>query len=174
MSLVQPPEGVSAEQIEQAEAMVAAAIGATTLAQRPLAQSGVVRGGVLSLRDGPLTALTTFSLNGYATTVPEIHPWHLWVVASPGAYGLASYAPTGGVYALTYTAGWTAETLPEALKQAILQTAQAVANQASQGGLTEYRVGDVTEKYAQPSSEDGSGLSDSTALLLAPWRRLRF
>lgn len=173
MPLLPPLDGVSPEQQEQAEALVAAAIGASSLKERPVAQSGLVRSGVILLNDGPLTALTTFSLNGYAAA-PVTHPWHveLGPLATAYPYGLVSYAPTGGMYAMTYTAGWTAENLPDAIRAAVATVSQNLSATAGTAGLKEYKLGDVTEKYAD--SMAAAGLPEGLLLSLAAYKPLRF
>lgn len=160
--------GVSPEALRTAEAIVAAHLGATSLSERPCAQAGFTAGNVIALHDGPLTGLTEFSLNG-VPALPHAAPWYLRL--SLGAYpdGLASYAPAGGAYAITYTAGWTADTLPEAVREAVRQVALGAGDP---GPVSMERLGDVETRYAVTPAPDA--LPPAVASLLAPYRLLRF
>lgn len=157
--------GVSPEKLRAAEATVAALIGASSLEARPLAQSGVLASGVIPLRDGPLTALTAFTVNGYPA-VPVASPWFITAALGASPYGLTPYYGygTGGAYALTYTAGWTAGNVPEAIREAVRQYA---TGEATEGPLIAEKLGDVENRYAAPTTSPVSAL-------LAPWRPLRF
>lgn len=74
-------------------------------------------------------------------------------------------------YIVTYTTGWTADTLPEAIKQAVLSVAGELAAQEARGGVTQERMGPVSYTYAAPAV---AGLSDAALALLQPWLPLRF
>ena len=169
--LLQPPDGVSPEQQAAAEALVAAALGASSLSERQVSQTGIVTGGVIPLRDGPLTALTSFSLNGY-DLMPTASPWFVRVPVGMAPYGLVSYAPYSGMYALTYTAGWTADNVPDAVQAAVKAVAVNLSSAGDTAGLTEYRLGDVTEKYAGNAAL--TGLPPGVLALLGAYRPLRF
>lgn len=170
--LLNPSElGVSPESLQAAESLVAAYLGGTSLEAHPVAQAGMVTASIIPLIDGPLSEVTMFMLNGWAAA-PMASPWHLRVAQGVVMNGLASYAPSGGSYALTYTAGWTVETLPENVKQAIVLTAQAQQSATSEGGnVVMERLGDVETRYS--ASAPAGSLPTGAALLLAPYRQLR-
>lgn len=160
--------GVSPEALRTAEAIVAAHLGASTLQARPVAQAGMAVGNVIPLTDGPLTALTEFTLNGWAAA-PMLSPWAVRVAQGVVSQGLASYAAAGAPYAITYTAGWTADTLPEAVREAVRQVALGAGDP---GPVSMERLGDVETRYAVTPAPDA--LPPAVASLLAPYRLLRF
>lgn len=171
-TLLSPAElGVSAERLRTAEALIAGAIGARSLAERQVTQTGTFQGGFIPLKDGPATAITSFVLNGYPAA-PSFGPWWLDM-----GWGTRLLTPTmggwtAGLYAVTYTAGWTKAALPEPVTAAVLLTAQQLEATAAAEGLKEYRVGEVTRVYnvsASPTAVPAAALA-----LLAPYQPLRF
>lgn len=164
--------GVSPEGLRAAEAQVAAMLGAVSLETRQVAQAGFAVGNIIPLQDGPLTALTEFTLNGWATA-PALSPWHVRVAQGVVMNGLASYAAAGAPYAMTYTAGWEADALPEPIREAVRQAALSYdAASGTDARVIAEKLGDVETRYAAPAS--AGSLPDALTAALAPYRRLRF
>ena len=173
MLLVTTPSGsdLSPAALATAEAMVAAELGVTTLAERNVAESGTVgSSGLISLRTGPCTAISSLTLNGAPAAGVLESPWTVNVGNVAGLYGgLNPWPPGGGVrYTVSYTAGWTAETLPEQVRQAILMTAQAIESRPDPTLKSE------SEGPVSRSWDTSLGLPPQAGVLLAPWQQVRF
>lgn len=183
MLLQNLPEGVSLEQVDRATALVASALGTTTLEQRTVSESGTVgQHGIIALKDGPCTGLNALTLNGAPAAGILSTPWTVDVSALVGprrsefwtsSYGLSydsvAYGRTSTPYTVSYTAGFTADTLPPQLKEAILISAGALARAALLGGVKTEVMGPVTRTYFDLA--DGT-VNPQLDTLLRAWKPL--
>ena len=145
--------------LDAAEAAVAAYLGTSSLAERAVSESHVMPRAktLVELRDGPLTALASATLDGEALTDLETT---FWAVARRDGFG------AGATLVLNYTAGWNAGNLPAAVRQAVIMVAASifarpdagVARLGSPDGYTAYRRSYVSpdarrmlDPYRRPS-----------------------
>ena len=166
-----PDSNLTAQQLAQAEAMVAAELGVTTLAERNVVESGRVGfSGLIALRTGPCTAIASLTLSGAPAAGVLETPWTVNTgnLASPYGFGLSLYGPVMVPYTIGYTAGWTEETVPEQVRQAILMTAQMFE---SRPDLT---VRSESEGPVSRSWDTVQGLPSQVGTLLVPWQQVRF
>lgn len=163
--------GVSLPSLTAAEALVASHLGSKAgLSERTVTQTGAFQGGVIPLKDGPATAVVSFSLNGYPVQ-PSFGAWHLdlglgHVLPNPlmGGYGV-------GMYAVVYKAGWTPDSVPDAIREAVLMTAKGMDAGASvPAGVVSRQIGDVRIQYAEST---GNTLNPTVLSMLAAYRALR-
>ncbi len=177
-TLVTPPAGspLSADQLALAEALVAAHLGMPQgLKQRTdVGESGEIGSSGLIPLTCPAVSIQTLIVAGAAVA---------GVLTSPRVIDVSSVVRpylTGGLlgttyarlpYLVTYTSGWTAETLPAAIQQAILLTAEAGAARATRVGVTSERMGPVAYTYSDTAAV-GSLPADAMTLL-QPWLPLR-
>lgn len=144
-----------ADALARAEALVAANLGASTLEAHAVTQEGVVWGSFVHFQDGPAVQVTSLTVGGIPVTPRRDY----WLVELGSGYAGASYE-------VTYTAGWTVETLPALVRQAILLTARAIAARPDPTVKSE-SMGPVSRSY-----ETLDGIPTAAAVLLDPWRRL--
>lgn len=183
MALLLPPPdgGLTTDDLEHAEAVVAAALGTASLEAHEVSQSGTVGpSGLIPLKDGPCTALGVLTLHGAPAAGILSTPWTVDVSALLGRhgsfwterYGLAhDYAtPSTAPYALTYTAGFTADNLPPILKRAILAVARTLALSSERAGVKSESMGPVSRTYADLTTV--SAVTPDVAALLRPWRQV--
>lgn len=148
------------EALEAAEAMVAASLGAATLDARTVAVTLTIARGaarVLHLADGPATALDAVTIDGAGVTDGAIHGY--WGLRR--ATGLPFVGTTAEV---VYTAGWSRQTLPAPVRQALLLTAASVHARADLT-VTDERTAGVSLSYAADS------IPAVVLAMLAPYRR---
>ena len=174
--------GVSEATLRTAEALVAAHLGTTTLKARAVTQTGYLDGQVLTLREGPASNLGAMLFNGVALQLnpiypgPRLTPWALdfQPYYSRFALGLggAGFGWSGYPYSVTYIAGYTESSAPEALKVAVLLTCQHLDAMAGfTPGLTAEKIGDTSASYGGGIQ---IGLPPAVVQLLAPFARIRF
>lgn len=182
--LTTPTQGVDGASQQTAEYIIAGYLGGTSLESRVITQDGYLDGQLLTLRDGPATALGTVAFNGMPLIYnpvypgPRLTPWAIDFTPLYSRYSLGlgslGFGWQGYPYSLTYTAGWTANTLPEAVSTAIHLTAAGImAKQTTPAGLVKERLGDVENQYTTKGI-DPYGLPSAAVSLLAPYRALRF
>lgn len=178
MKLVQAPaeSPLTPAQLASAEILVAGQLGLPTLAQREnIGQAGNVGpGGLIHLRS-PATSIQTVFVRG--TLIPN--PVLLTPLAVDVSEAIQPYL-TGGLsglgygplpYTVTYTGGWTEATLPEAIEQAVLLTAAALAATGERGGVVSERMGPVAYTYSDPATT--ASLPADALAYLRPWLPLR-
>lgn len=147
--------------IDAAEAVVAAYLGAPSLAQRTVSEVHVMLPSraktLIELLEGPLTALSAVTVDGTALDLSKVRASY-WAIAYPEGFG------AGASVRIDYTAGWDAATLPAAVRQAVILVAASiyarpdagVARLGSTDGYTAYR-----KSYVNPDVQR----------MLKPWRR---
>lgn len=145
-----------------------------TLAETQRAESGSVgSSGLIPLRY-PAVSLQSLTLGGAPAMGVLSGPRTLNVSGSvPHTYGNpwgAGYRSTP--YAVQYTSGWTADTLPEGIKQAVLQAATLGAATAETVGIKSESLGPRSITYADTNTA-GTVSADALALL-RPWLAVRF
>lgn len=176
-TLVTPPAGspLTDQHVAVAEALVAAHLGMPQgLEQRTeVGESGEIGSSGLIPLTCPAVSIQTLVVAGAAVA---------GVLTSPRVIDVSSVVRpylTGGLlgttyarlpYLVTYTSGWTAETLPATIQQAILLTAAAGAAAASRLGITSERMGPVAYTYADAAR---GSLTPDAQPLLQPWLPLR-
>ena len=175
-NLVGAPAGspLTAKQLAAAEALIAAHLGVTTLERREgVSESGTVGPSGLIALVGPAVSVQAVTLSGAPAAGVLRNPWTLDVsgLIRPGYGGMwgGGYMPVP--YTVTYTSGWTADTLPDGIRQAVLLTATALAAGEGREGITSERVGPVSRTYADVAGT-GTLPADARALL-RPWLPLR-
>lgn len=172
-TLVTPPAGsaFSADQLATAEALVAAQMNMPQgLREREgVGESGEIGSSGLIALSCPAVSIQSLTLAGAPAMGILKNPWTVDVSGlvrpylTGGFYG-TTYARLP--YTITYTSGWTAETLPEGIRQAILATAELGA--AVPVGVTSERMGPVAYTYAS------GALSADVLTQLRPWLPLRY
>lgn len=172
-NLVSVPPGspLTTDQIATAEALIAAQLGVPTLERNQEAESGTVGASGLISLSRPTVSVQTLTLGGAPAAGILRDPWTLDVSSLVKAYSGGMWGGTvvSTPYAVTYTAGWTAEDLPAAIQAAVLITAGLVAAAAGREGIKSESMGPVSRTY----TESGS-LSPNVLALLRPWLPLRF
>lgn len=173
--MTQPADStLTPEQLASAEALVAAALDMDTLAETQRAESGSVgSSGLIALRY-PAASIQTLTLGGAPAAGVLSGPRTLDVKALVNrSYGNpwgSGYSNTP--YAVQYTSGWTADTLPEQIRQAVLAVAAAGVAAAESLGIKSETMGPRSVTYADTSTSGTVG-ADSLALL-RPWLAVRF
>ncbi len=164
MPLLTPPTDspLTQAQLDAALALVAAELGASTLEAHSVTEGGTVgSSGLIWLSDGPATAIGTLNLNGAPAAGVLRSPWCLDVSSVRGVSDWAT------AYAVTYTAGWAEGNLPPALQQAVLLTAEALANRPDPTLKSE------SEGPVSRSWDTSLPVSPMAGALLDRWRALR-
>lgn len=145
-----------------------------TLEQKERAESGSVgSSGLISLRY-PAVSLQSLTLGGAPAAGLLSGPRTLDVRALVSrTYGNPWGSGYGSTpYTVQYTSGWTADTLPEGIRQAVLLAATAGVAAAERVGVTSERMGPVAYTYSD-AAQVGTVSADALALL-RPWLPLRF
>lgn len=173
-NLTTPPAGSSLkpEQLAAAERLIAAELGLDTLAETPRAESGRVgSSGKIYLRY-PAVSIQSLSLGGAPAAGVLDSPRTLDVSSLVrNGYGDPWGSPYGSTpYAIQYTSGWTADTLPGQIVDAVLAVAGAAAALEGREGVVRETMGPVTVQYAEGGS---TGLTADVLNLLQFWRPLR-
>ncbi|GGO19530.1 hypothetical protein [Deinococcus humi] len=165
--------------LDRAEALVAAALcpGLPDLAKREWVADyrmrNVQRGlgvplygkrrlGPEVLRYWPVTGLGSVTMDGVDRTAECIFD-----ALSVRLDALASEFTPLSVVTVAFSTGWTAQELPNALRQAIVLTAEGLTAQPV--GIKAERLGDVETQYALPNAD---ALPPGVLSLLAPWRHV--
>lgn len=177
MPLVSPPAGsnLTADQLELAELLVAARLGLDSLGlSENIGQAGEITSSGLIMLRRPAVSVQTLFIAGTLITAPDLLDAHT-IDASRWVRPYLTGGLTGTTYArieytVTYTGGWTAETLPPAVRQAVLLTAQHAATVPA--GVASESMGPVSRSYVQTA--DGSSIPANAEVLLRPWLPLRF
>ena len=162
--LVSHPD-LSADALAAAELMVAAELGCPGLDVRQVVEAGTLgNSGIIALRGGPCTAITALTLDGAPAAGVLQSPWAV------NLGGLASRSTNGYArqYTISYTAGWTVETLPQQLRQAVIMTAQALEARPDPS-LKSESEGPVSRTW-----DTAQGLHPQVGALLNLWQPLRF
>lgn len=172
MPLLTAPSGSSltAEQLLLAETLVAVHLGGTTLTAHEVSESGTVgSSGLIALRDGPCTAISSLTLNGAPAAGVAEGGWAVNVGQLMAATGLSwAYGGVRLAYTITYTAGWAEGALPEPIRQAVLATAAAIEARPDPSLKSE------SEGPVSRSWDTSTVLPTSAGLLLERWRAVRF
>lgn len=166
MPLVSSPAGsnLTDAQLLLAEALVAGQLGIASLEGGALAESGVLGSSGLIVLTHPCVSLQTLTLSGAPAAGILRGPWTVDVSALTRGQEVP--------YTISYTWGWTVDTLPPGLRAAILLTAEAGAAAAGRVGLKGEGMGPVSYQYTDTAAL-GSLPTDALALL-RPWLPLRF
>lgn len=148
--------------LDAAEALVAAYLGAPSLALRTESEVRVVprTKPVLEVLSGPMTALLSVVVGGKALDLSRVS-WGPWAIAYRPGF------PEGAEVRVDYRAGWDAASLPPRVRTAILITAAAIyarpdAGMVRLGTQDGYRA--YSPSYIPPDAQT----------LLAPYRRPRW
>lgn len=170
--LTTPPAGSSltTQQIETAEALIASELNLLTLAEAEYTQQGTVgSSGTINLAR-PAESVTALALNGMPAAGVLSSPTILSLGALVGSATWGA-GPARVTYAVRIRGGWTPNTLPEQVRQAVLLLAAQVAASAGREGVTSERMGPVARTYSDAVS---AGSLPADALnLLRPWLPLR-
>lgn len=159
----------SSDALAVASALIAAELGGTSLKTRTLSESGTVgSGGLIHLRDGPCTAIQSLTLNGASAVGVLQSPWIVNVGNLPNLYGWGFGTGPQLLYTVTYTAGWADADLPEQIKQAMALTVAQI-DARPDPSLRSESMGPMSKSW-----DVVAGVPTQAALLLAPWRALRF
>lgn len=148
--------------LDAAEALVAAYLGAPSLALRTESEVRVIprTKPVLEVLSGPMTALLSVAVGGEALDLSRVS-WGPWaIVYRPGF-------PEGAEVRVDYMAGWDAASLPPQVRAAILITAAAIYARPD-AGMVRLGTQDGYRAYAP------SYLPPDARTLLAPYRRPRW
>lgn len=178
MPLVNPPEGsnLTAAQLALAEALVAAELGLPDLAEQAgVGESGEIGSSGLIALGRPAVSIQSLVVAGAPVIGVLSSPRTIDVSGAVRPYltgGLLGTTYARLPYLVSYTAGWTSGTLPDALRQAVLLTAQAGAAAAGRVGIKSESMGPVSRTYADAAST-GTLPADARALL-RPWLPTRF
>lgn len=171
--LTTPPAGSSLtpQQLEAAEALIASELNLLTLADTEYTQQGTVgSSGTINLAR-PAESITALTLNGMDAVALKTSP----VILSLGtlAAGMTTWGagPARVAYSVRFRGGWTPDTLPEQVRQAVLLVAAQVAAGAGREGVTSERMGPVARTFSD-TAQAGS-LPTDTLNLLRPWLPLR-
>ena len=173
--VIAPAESkLTADQIATAEALVAARLDMDTLAQTDRAESGSVgSSGLIPLRY-ICTGNINLTLGGAPAagvlTNPRTLDVRQLVNRSYGNPWGSGYVSTP--YAVQYTSGWTADTLPEQIRQAVLHVAAQGAAAAETAGIKSETLGPRSVTYVDTAST-GTLMGDALNLL-RPWLAVRF
>ena len=172
MPLVTPTAELSEAHLTRAEALVAAELNLMSLAEQEYVQQGSVgSSGTINLAR-PASSVVALTL----TNMPAG-----WIVASPVTLSLGAVlagsttwgaGPTRVAFAVRFVGGWTADSLPEQIRQAVLTTATALAASSGREGVTSEQMGPVKNTYSD-TAQAGNLPADALALL-RPWLPLRF
>lgn len=182
MSLVQPGTladrlGVSASDVKvtyalsAAEQLVAEYIGARSLAQ--VSQTEKIRPSrdrdTLEVSFGPMTALTSITVDGTAQTVGDflVGYWGLRIS------DLELKWSANKTVSLAYTSGWANEAaLPASLKEAILIVGQQSYTRDPTGRLLASRsIGDYSEAWVSDAQSSLNPIPITATTLLTAFRR---
>ena len=115
-------EGIDHDQglavIDIAEASCAAYIGTSQLEEHAVTETIYTKRepNLVELKEGPLTALTSVTIDDVAATVAdfETHPWAIWRYEALSA---------GAKVVVEYTAGWNPQNVPDQVRQGVLAAA---------------------------------------------------
>lgn len=175
-NLVSPPSGsdLTNAQIAAAEALVAARLDMPSLKQVEQAESGSVGSSGLIHLKLPATTIHALTLSGAPAAGVLRSPRVLDVRAlvsrswgSPWGSGIPETP-----YTVRYLGGWTADNLPEQIRQAVLATATYSAATEGAAGIKAESLGPRSVTYQDTFS--GGTLPADAVNLLMPWLPLRF
>ena len=121
---------------------------------------GKRRLGPTVLRYWPITALSVVSQDG--VNITDQCTFDTFTVRRDSLS--PEFLPLSTVH-VEFQTGWTADTLPVAIREAILLIAREV--QATPDGITSERLGDVQTTYARTAGP--SGLPPGALSLIRPW-----
>lgn len=152
-----------------AEALVAQHLGADSLGASTGNTHTAVTTRARALFDlpiGPVTAITSVTLDGVTDTLSY------WGVYGPWAAQRTTPIESNRTVVLTYSAGFSASSLPDAIKRGIILTAASIHNRPDQTVVSE-RIDNAQQTYAAGSADrEAPALPPSARALLARWRRV--
>lgn len=163
-------------QIDVAEALVAAYIGAETLEETTYTDT-IYKGSNSSrliLEHGPVASIsnvTSVTMDGAAITMSLLYLKGYWMLFYP-----TSQFTSGVKIVVVYTAGWDpddSDSLPTNVSKALLMTAASLSQNPT-GQFKSESIGDYSYTMADGQTVDRSGIPDSAKVLLAPYRRPDF
>jgi hypothetical protein len=171
-NLVNPPAGsaLTPDQLAAAEALVAAQLGIASLElAADVGESGSVGSSGLIALTRPAISIQSLSLGGVPAAGILKSLWTLDVGSVLGGWaGPWGAAPLRTSYTVLYTAGWTADTLPNGIRQAVLSVATLGA--AVKVGIKSEAMGPVSRSYA----DSGASFTPDVLSLLKPFLPLRY
>ncbi|MFC4426208.1 hypothetical protein [Deinococcus navajonensis] len=177
-NLVTPPaeSPLTDAQLASAEALIAARLGLPSLQEETgVGQMGEIGSSGLIPLERPAVSIQTLYVAGAAGIGLLRTPWTVDVSGMVRPYLTGGFLGTTYArlpYIITYTTGWTAETLPEGIRQAVLLTAASGAAAAGRVGVTAERMGPVSYSYADAATVGSLG-ADALAFL-QPYLPLRY
>ena len=163
-------------QIDVAEALVAAYLGAETLEETTYTDT-IYKGSNSSrliLEHGPVASIsnvTSVTMDGTAITMSLLYLKGYWTLFYP-----TSQFSNGVKIVVVYKAGWDsdeADALPTNISKAIIITTAALSQNPT-GQFKSESIGDYSYTMADGQTVDRSGVPDSAKVLLAPYRRPDF
>lgn len=123
------------------------------------------RGGhVLMLRNRPVTAVASLSIDGVAVPLATSRPFNGYTFDSTALYALGSYSFTRDYrnVAVSYTAGYV--TIPADIEEAVLEWLNVIYRERDRVGLASKAIGGETTAY------DIGAMPKRVTLLLNPFK----
>ncbi|MFB9994080.1 hypothetical protein ACFFLM_19155 [Deinococcus oregonensis] len=163
--------GLTADQLATAEALVAAQLGVASLElETDVGESGEIGSSGLIALTRPCTAIQSLTVAG-APAMGVLKS--VWTLDVSGVVSTMGSGMWGSVYArlpytIVYTAGWTADTLPNGIRQAVLSVATLGA--AVKVGIKSEAMGPVSRSYV----DSGSSFTPDVLAFLRPFMPLRY
>lgn len=164
---------ITLQQIDTAEALVAAYLGCETLEET--AHTDTIYKGCISprliLEHGPvasISSVTSVTIGDDAVTMSNLYLKGYWTLFYP-----TSQFGSGTKIVVVYDSGWDADSsagLPINITKALLITTAALSQNPT-GQFKSESIGDYSYTMAEGQSVDRSGVPDSAKVLLAPYRR---
>ena len=163
MGLTSDPAG-AATALDAAEALVAAHIGAPTIAEAGNREDLVTPPRdrtTLETTSAPIVSLTSVTYADGEETLTGVVA-NKWVVSFTGGF------TAGREYSINYVSGWDAASIPNDIIFAVSATAEALLDGGGRGVAGE-GVGDYSRTMGQ--GEVSSSIPPVARELLLPWRR---
>lgn len=157
--------------IAQAQALIASEIGSRSLIERPMNRTYSIpwsdANPVLVLHDGPLCALTSLSMNTATIDTSNLIV-KSWTIQYPGY-------TFGGNVSVVGTVGYTPQTLPDNLKQALIRMAALINRQPDTEVVSE-KIGDysITRRGANQANADRPSVPVEVRQLLREYLKSPF
>lgn len=161
--MVTPPPGLTRDQMEQAELLVAAELGLATLEEHRHTFVAKPRAGVVTLPT-PASDILSVTAGDDELCGTELR-----------AYRYLSVGVTTPVEVI-YRAGWTADTLPPQIASAVVITARSLASPLGQdlpAGVQSIRLPEISLSFHEQHVPTG-GVPKSAQRLLSPWMPVRW
>lgn len=176
--MITAPQGIPQAAVDTAELLICAHLGLETLEVQRHRETVTLRGKALAL-SRPASRLLEVTRGDVDLTdharLASPYGVLLDFTSLPvwPSVAVSELAPPSTVD-VAYDSGWTAQTLPHAIKQAALLTAQAAGSLGGVSlpeGVTSVRLPEITVQFAG-AGHQGGALPSMAAQLLRPWRRL--